>query len=205
MPAGSMAWRMVVGLGNPGREYERTPHNVGFRVVESLAVQGACAWRKSWRFSARVAEWRREGVSLLLVQPMTFMNASGQAVEPMLRKRGWKAEQLIVVLDDADLALGSLRIRPRGSAGGHRGLQSLVERLGTDEIVRVRIGVGRRSGRELVDHVLSPFSRDEEAVAREAVDSAVAAVLQISDQGVEWAMNRLNRTVKSSENEGAVG
>lgn len=194
---------MVVGLGNPGREYERTPHNVGFRVVDLLAERGGCGWRKSWRFPARVAEWRREGAPLLLVQPTTFMNASGQAVEPMLRKRGWKAEQVIVVLDDADLELGSLRIRPRGSAGGHRGLQSLVDRLGTDAMVRVRIGVGRRAGRELADHVLSPFSRDEEAAAREAVKSAADAVLEIADQGVEWAMNRWNRTVKSSENEGA--
>lgn len=201
----STVWRMVVGLGNPGREYERTPHNVGFRVVENLAARGECAWRKSWRFPARVAEWRREEGPLLLVQPTTFMNASGQAVEPMLRKLGWKAEQLIVVLDDADLALGSLRIRPRGSAGGHRGLQSLVDRLGTDGMIRVRIGVGRRSGRELADHVLSPFSREEETMAREAVDAAAEAVLQIADQGVEWAMNRLNRTVKSPGNEGAVG
>jgi PTH1 family peptidyl-tRNA hydrolase len=197
-----MEWRMVVGLGNPGSEYARTPHNVGFSVVERLAEQGGCAWRRSWRFPAHVAEWRREEGPLLLVRPTTFMNASGQAVEPMLRKRGWKAGQLIVVLDDADLELGSLRIRPKGSAGGHRGLQSLVDRLGTDDIVRVRVGVGRQAGAGLADHVLSPFRREEWPVAQKAVETAAEAVLGIADRGVDWAMNRLNRTVKNRENEG---
>jgi len=197
-----MEWRMVVGLGNPGSKYERTPHNIGFMVVARLATLGSCDWHRSWRFPAHTAEWRREAISLLLVRPATYMNASGQAVAPMLRKRGWTAGQLIVVLDDADLPLGSLRIRPQGSAGGHRGLQSVIDQMGTEAIARVRIGVGRQAGTGLADHVLAPFGGAEWPDVQTAIGDAAAAVLLIAEEGVDRTMNRFNRTVKTKKNEG---
>ncbi|MDZ4199471.1 MAG: aminoacyl-tRNA hydrolase [Kiritimatiellia bacterium] len=191
-----MDWRLVVGLGNPGRRYERTPHNAGFMAVDRMAESGGCVWRRSWRFPAHLADWPRERVSLALVKPATFMNASGDAVAPLLRKRGWDPKNVIVVLDDADLPIGSIRVRPRGSSGGHRGLQSVIERLGTDEFARVRIGVGRKAETGLIEQVLRPFGPGEWAAVREAIGTAADAVIALADEGVEKTMNRFNRTTK---------
>lgn len=189
-----MDWRMVVGLGNPGRRYERTPHNAGFLALDRIAERGGAEWRSGWRFPARVAEWRRELVRLVLVKPTTYMNASGNAVAPLLRMRGGTPDRVIVVLDDADLPPGALRIRSAGSAGGHRGLRSVLDRLGTEAVPRIRIGIGRQPGAGLVEHVLSPFGREEWAAVRRAVDLAAEAVVVASEEGVEQAMNRFNRT-----------
>lgn len=190
-----MDGRMVVGLGNPGRRYEQTPHNAGFLVVDRLAEKAGIAWRRSWRVSAHCAAWNRAEGVLLLVKPATFMNASGNAVEPLLRKRGWTADRVIVVLDDADLPLGSIRVRSGGGAGGHRGLQSVLERLGTNAVARVRIGIGRQSGVDLVEQVLAPFGPAEWELAGKTMDLAAEAVISIADCGVEKTMNRFNQTI----------
>lgn len=185
--------KLVVGLGNPGREYERTPHNVGFLVVEALAARLDCRLKSSWRFKARTGTAEYAGQPVLLAEPQTFMNASGQAVAALVNYRKLTAADVVVVVDDADLPLGSLRVRKQGGSGGHRGLASITASLGTDGYGRVRIGIGRGEGRrDLIDHVLSPFTTAEwetvEAVTAEAADAVLCSV----EQGLDAAMNRYN-------------
>jgi PTH1 family peptidyl-tRNA hydrolase len=188
---------LVAGLGNPGRAYERTPHNIGFAVVDLIAERLDCRMRESLRVSARVARTAWAGVPLVLVEPLTFMNASGEAVGPLMRRHGVTADDLIVVLDDADLSLGRIRIRPQGSAGGHRGLASIIEAVGTAAFPRVRVGIGRRGDEEnaLVGHVLTPFDAESRSAASAAVARAAEAVLWLVEHGVESAMNRFNGTL----------
>jgi len=135
--------KVIAGLGNPGREYAQTPHNVGFDVVVMLAERLQAEWRNSRRFQARTARATFAGCECLLVQPQTFMNLSGTSVAAVLRYHGGCPADLVVVLDDADLPLGRLRIRKSGSSGGHRGLASVIDVLGGGDFARVRLGVGR--------------------------------------------------------------
>ena len=185
--------KVIAGLGNPGAEYEHTPHNVGFDVVALLAGRLAGEWRRSTRFQARLARVDRAGESWLLVQPQTFMNLSGSSVAPVLRYHGCGPEDLVVVLDDADLPLGRLRIRPVGGSGGHRGLASVIDALGTDSFARVRLGVGRDdAGGGLVDFVLGSFDAVRLVHARKMMETAADAVLCLAETGVAEAMNRFN-------------
>ena len=184
---------LVAGLGNPGKKYDGTRHNVGFAVVEELARRENCAFRRSWRFPADWVEVRDESASLLLCKPRTFMNRSGQAIGPILRKKGVALAELIVIVDDTELPCGRIRIRKKGSAGGHNGLKSICAALGTDQFGRVRVGVGGRPGdRAMIDHVLSGFAPDEKKVVDEAVGRAADAVRDIIKLGFEKAMNRYN-------------
>ena len=185
---------MIVGLGNPGREYGRTPHNAGHLVVDELAARCGVAFRKLRSFDAEVAEASPpEGGALLLVKPLTFMNASGAAVVPLLRYRGALASGLLVVADDADLDAGVLRLRPGGGSGGHRGLASVIENLGHQEFARLRIGIGRSAAApDLVEQVLRPLDAEAWAAMREAVGRAADAAACWHAQGVETAMNRFN-------------
>jgi PTH1 family peptidyl-tRNA hydrolase len=141
--------KLIAGLGNPGESYANTPHNVGFDVVDVLAQRLEAGWKNSSGFHARVARAVYAGETLMLVKPQTFMNLSGTSVAPLLRYYGGEPKDLTVVLDDADLPLGRLRIRAGGSSGGHRGLVSLIESLGTEAFPRVRLGVGREEQRDL--------------------------------------------------------
>ena len=185
---------MVVGLGNPGRKYERTRHNVGFEVVDELARRFAGRFRSGWLSSAETTKVQTDGgQDLLLVKPQTYMNLSGHAVAPLARKRGLTPPDVIVVVDDAELPSGKLRIRARGSAGGHNGLKSLIQDLGSDDFIRVRVGVGRKDpGSDLAEHVLSPFSREDRRLIDEAVGRAADAVLCILNESVDAAMNKFN-------------
>lgn len=184
---------LVAGLGNPGKKYEGTRHNVGFAVVEELARRSGAAFRRSWRFPAQLSEVREPAAALLLCKPRTFMNRSGQAVGPILRKKGVALAELIVIVDDTELPCGRIRIRKKGSAGGHNGLKSIIAALGTEDFGRIRIGVGGRPGdRAMVDHVLSGFSPDERQVIDDAVGRAADAVWEITKTGFEIAMNRYN-------------
>ena len=195
--------KLVAGLGNPGKRYEQTRHNVGFDVVEELARRGDAEFKKGWLSSAHTAKMRvGEAGEWLLVKPQTFMNRSGAAVAALIRKKGWSPAELVVVLDDADLGVGRLRIRKKGSAGGHNGLKSVIQELGTDEFVRVRVGIGRQAGAEMVDHVLSRFEGDERSAMREAVNRAADAIQCMEREGVDVAMNRYNpdqNVIKSTE------
>jgi PTH1 family peptidyl-tRNA hydrolase len=185
--------KLVVGLGNPGREYERTPHNIGFAVVEELARRWGCALRRSLRVSVRSGSADAGTLRVLLAQPLTFMNASGDAVGRLMRQKGVEAPDLVVVLDDADLPLGRIRIRPKGGTGGHRGLASVVAAIGTDAFTRVRVGIGRsQAADDLVRHVLTPFSLAEAPAAAAAVARAADAVTCVLADGVDAAMNRFN-------------
>jgi PTH1 family peptidyl-tRNA hydrolase len=183
--------KLVVGLGNPGRKYAGTRHNVGFDVVDMLAARHRLDW-ESAPAEAVMAKWRAAGV--LLIKPLTFMNLSGHAVGDLLRYFKIEMPDLLVIVDEAQLELGRLRARPNGSAGGHNGLKSLIEQLGTDEFARLRVGVGRGdSRRDLADHVLATFEADEREVVAETIARAADATETFVSEGIGQVMNRFNR------------
>jgi PTH1 family peptidyl-tRNA hydrolase len=183
--------KLIVGLGNPGRRYAGTRHNVGFEVLDAIAARYRLEW-ESAKADAVIAKWRAKGA--LLAKPVTFMNLSGHAVGELLRFYKIELPDLFVVVDDVNLELGRLRTRGGGSAGGHNGLKSLIAQLGTDEFSRLRIGVGRGDARrDLADHVLATFEPDERPIVAEAVARAAEAVELFIAEGVEPVMNRYNR------------
>ncbi|HJY87198.1 MAG TPA: aminoacyl-tRNA hydrolase [Candidatus Acidoferrales bacterium] len=187
--------RLIVGLGNPGPEYAWTPHNLGFLVVDRLAEAGRIRVERP-EARACIGRGQLAGKKVLLVKPQTFMNVSGLAVRELLGRFESDPAEMIAIYDDVALPWGYLRIRKRGSAGGHKGLKSLIGALGTDEFVRVRLGVRpEHPVGDLAAYVLSPMSRDQLEVAGEMVEQAAEAVGVILAEGVERAMNRFNRRV----------
>lgn len=191
--------RLVVGLGNPGREYAATRHNVGWRVVEKLAADAGARWQQAAKFDAEIAEARLAGRKIVLAKPVTFMNLSGRACVALLHWHKIAPEQMLVVTDDADLDVGRLRLRLKGSSGGHNGLKSIVELAGSEQFPRVRVGIGRPMRRSegvpenaLVDFVLSKFRKEEQVAADEAVVRAAAAVACAIERGMDAAMNEFN-------------
>ena len=186
--------KLGVGLGNPGRAYENTRHNAGWHVLDEFAKRRKAELRRSWRRPIQSTKTSLEGVGpLLLVKPLTFMNLSGDVLPALMRPAGMTAKDLIVVADDVNLPLGKLRIRARGSAGGHNGLKSVIERVGTEEFVRVRVGVGdKEDGKSLKEHVLERMPAEERQALSEAAARAADAVECILVQGVDSAMNRFN-------------
>jgi peptidyl-tRNA hydrolase, PTH1 family len=191
--------KLIVGLGNPGYQYHLTPHNLGFMAADRLAEDAGV------RFSAReaqaaVAATEMAGGPVLIAKPETFMNLSGLAVARLVERHGLGAEDLIVLVDEVELPLGAIRIRARGSAGGHNGLKSIIGVLGSDGFARVRMGVGPDEPVEdRVSYVLAPFrKRDLEAVA-EMVERAAEAVRVILGEGIQKAMNRFNRRASPPE------
>jgi peptidyl-tRNA hydrolase, PTH1 family len=191
--------KLIVGLGNPGREYQMTPHNLGFMALDRLAE--VCKTDFAQREArAIVASARLYGGQVVLVKPQTFMNLSGASVAGLLRNRGLSVEDLIVMVDDVDLPLGSLRIRRKGSAGGHNGLKSVIGALETDSFTRVRMGAGPESPiDDLVSYVLAPFRERDRGVVAEMIEQAVQAVGVILREGPEKAMNLFNRKVPAEE------
>jgi peptidyl-tRNA hydrolase, PTH1 family len=183
---------IVVGLGNPGRRYKGTRHNVGQEVVHHLADQLKVRFEDDgW---ARIARGRLERATVLLALPETFMNVSGQAVKDLLHRRRRHPEDLLVVYDDLDLSLGQLRFRPGNGAGGHKGVRSIIEEIGTGMFPRLRIGIGRPpAGVDPVEFVLQPFTPEERTRIDEAVAQAAEAVVAAATQGLPAAMNRYNR------------
>lgn len=189
--------RVVVGLGNPGEEYASTRHNAGFFVCDRLASRAGVSFSRA-PYPAQVARLRIKNVVLHLVKPMTYMNLCGQVVGSLRAEWPDLPEILMIVLDDADLPLGKLRIRPAGSSGGHRGLGSMIDALGTDRVARLRIGVGR-SRSDLKEHVLAPFTRDELPVVTAAVERAADAATRWALEGIERCMNEFNREPPETE------
>jgi PTH1 family peptidyl-tRNA hydrolase len=183
--------KLVIGLGNPGRKYEGTRHNVGFEVLDVLAGRHRLEWEAA-PADAVIAKWR--AASVLLAKPLTFMNLSGAAIGELLRFYKIEVADSLVVLDDINLDLGRLRARPSGSAGGHNGLKSIISTFGSEEFARLRIGVGRGDARrDLADHVLAKFDPEERIDVAEAVGRAAdAAELFVSD-GIVAVINRFNR------------
>jgi PTH1 family peptidyl-tRNA hydrolase len=197
-------WSLIVGLGNPGERYARTRHNAGFLVVDELAGRLGAAWETAGRFSALVARGEHSGRRLLLAKPQTFMNASGEAVGGLVQFYQLPVSRLLVVVDDADLPLGTLRLRPGGGSGGHHGLESIMDHLGgRREFARQRIGIGRTQpeAREITGHVLGRFAEAEWPVMRKVLERSVGQIQRWSESGIETAMNEYNGVVNGSADE----
>lgn len=184
------ATKIVVGLGNPGRQYAQTRHNFGFFVVDELAKRTSAPSSRK-RMNAEISETRYGDDRLILVMPQTFMNASGVAVREIMRWYKATPEDVLVVVDDLDLPYGQIRLRARGSAGGHNGLKSIFKETGTQEIPRLRVGIGR-SGHHAIGHVLSKFSPEEQETLPRLIDEAADAVELWLRKGVLEAMNLIN-------------
>jgi PTH1 family peptidyl-tRNA hydrolase len=192
--------KLIVGLGNPGREYEHTRHNVGFQVAEELARRYAVTLKGQTKWKARAAKIGGIGDGVLLAEPTTFMNLSGWAVREIAGFHKLLPADVLVVVDDADLPLGRLRLRTGGSAGGHNGLKSVIQELGTMEFPRLRVGVGRQAG-ELKAHVLGRFSDDERAQIDAAVQRAADAAELFAKESILAAMNRYNAAPAADEDQ----
>jgi PTH1 family peptidyl-tRNA hydrolase len=186
--------KVIVGLGNPGREYEMTRHNIGFLVLDELARRLKVSFRRSWWSPVQTAKGRIGQEFVSLVKPQTFMNRSGRTVSPALRKAGGGTDNLLVVFDDVALSWGQLRVRAQGSAGGHNGVQSVMDALGNGAFGRIRIGIGLKPDSvSLSDYVLGPFSDAEKQNLKDVVRRAADAVEMVCTAGVEQAMNCFNR------------
>ena len=189
--------KLVVGLGNPGRPYAGTRHNVGFDVVDMLVERHRLDW-ESAPADALLAKWR--ATSVLLAKPLTFMNLSGPAIGDLLRFYKIDFPDLLIVVDDVNLELGRLRARPSGSAGGHNGLKSIIAAFGREDFARLRVGVGRGDNRrDLADHVLAKFDPEERTIVAETVGRAADATEQFIAEGIGPVMNRFNRKEDTEE------
>jgi len=192
---------LVVGLGNPGEEYEKTPHNLGFRVIDLLAERHAIRVnRKDSKALTGVGEI--SGRPVMLAKPQTYMNLSGTSVEPLMAKHSLAAEDLILVYDELDLLWGEMKIKPRGSAAGHHGMESVIGHLGTTDFVRIRLGIN--PGRKIEDgaeYLLSPIKRSHQEQAEELVSRGADAVASIIAEGVEKSMTKFNRRAQGSKTE----
>lgn len=184
--------KIIAGLGNPGSEYEKTKHNVGFMFIDALAEKlGVTDWKD--KFDAKIGEARMGTEKVLLVKPQTYMNESGQAIGPLMNFYKLDAEDLIVVHDDMDIPAGTIRIRKKGSAGGHNGIKSVLAHVGDEHFARVRIGIGRpMPGWTVVNHVLAPFVLEDVPKIDEAIKYLVPAVECIVTDDVDKAMNQYN-------------
>jgi PTH1 family peptidyl-tRNA hydrolase len=182
--------RLVAGLGNPGPEYAATRHNIGFIVVDQLAAQFGSVWQRSAKWDALSTKCG----AVLLVKPMSSMNRSGYPLFAVTQFYKIAPEEILVVLDDLSLSLGRLRLRLRGGSGGHNGLESIITQFGTEEIPRLRIGIGEAPREGSVDYVLSRFFDEEKPIVRSTIERAVEAVKCAIDNGLVSAMNTFNKS-----------
>jgi PTH1 family peptidyl-tRNA hydrolase len=187
-PVDDTVIRLIAGLGNPGQEYAATRHNIGFMVVDQLAAQFGSAWEKSTKWDALSAKCG----AVLLVKPLSFMNRSGYPVFAVAQFYKIEPQEILVVLDDFTLPLGRLRLRAGGGPGGHNGLESLIVQFGTEEIPRLRIGIGAAPRTGSVDYVLSRFFDEEKLIVRSTIERAVEALKCAIDNGLVSAMNTFN-------------
>jgi PTH1 family peptidyl-tRNA hydrolase len=183
--------KLVVGLGNPGNEYEKTRHNAGFEVTSALVSSLPGNFNRKEKFNSVYWEGRFRGRNIIVQHPHTFMNLSGKAVAALARKNEILPSEIIVVYDDMDLPLGKIRMRKNGSSAGHRGVESLIEELGSTKFPRLRIGIGRAQN-GTIDHVLSAFSEDEQMIFDKVVKTCVDALTLSLVRGVGNAMNKFN-------------
>src|SRR5215471_1671102 len=194
---------LVAGLGNPGEEYALSPHNLGFLTIDRLAERhGIRVTRKDSRALIGIGEI--DGRAVMLAKPQTYMNLSGDSLAPLMEKHGIELANVVVVYDELDLEWMAVRIKPKGSAAGHNGMKSVIQRLGTSEIVRLRLGI--HPGHKLssgADFVLAPVKRAQRKELEELVDYAADAVRSIIAEGVEKAMTKFNRRAQGSNTEEA--
>ena len=184
--------KLIVGLGNPGPTYTPNRHNVGFQCLDEFARRHGIAFTRRLRL-ALVGDGQVAGVPVTLAKPRTFMNLSGQAVTSLLHRLRLPLSDLIVVYDDMDLPVGQIRLRPSGGTGGHKGMQSIVRAVGSQEFPRIRVGVGRPPNGDAIAYVLSNFRPEERPLIEEARQRVAEALLVILEEGLEPAMNRFNR------------
>jgi peptidyl-tRNA hydrolase, PTH1 family len=183
---------LIVGLGNPGKEYANTRHNVGFMTLDALARKYGLSFGKKEK-KADTASGMIAGRKVLLAKPQTYMNLSGEAVRGLMDFYKIPRENLLVISDDLDIPLGTLRLRPGGSAGGQRGLKSIIQHIGSQEFNRVRFGIGRPPGKmDPSDYVLQAFKGDDEILAQEVIDRAIKAIETWLTEGMDEAMNKHN-------------
>ncbi len=188
---------IIAGLGNPGKEYENTRHNAGFNVIDKIADKAGISVSEK-KHKGLIGKGVFAGEKVVLLKPQTYMNLSGESIRAAIDYYKLDAtSELIVISDDIDLDVGQLRIRPKGSAGGHNGLKNIIQNLGTEEFIRIRIGVGaKRAGGDLVSHVLGKIDKSDQEIFEEVLENAVHAIETIMSEGTETAMNRFNTKKK---------
>ena len=183
--------KVIVGLGNPGAQYANTPHSVGFEVVDAIVAELGLEWETKKAFSCLMAKGVFAGVPVLLVKPQTYMNLSGDSVAPVVKYHNATPADLIVVQDDIDIPLGRLRIRKNGSCGGHNGIRNIIERLGSQSFIRLKVGVGKDKS-NVIGHVLGKFDPASRTTVDKVVSASVQAVASILRDGADKAMNVFN-------------
>ena len=193
---------LIVGLGNPGREYANTRHNIGFMAVDRLAEHWRAGWKAEKKFQSRLARVDENGRRCLLCEPQTYMNLSGEAVSAVMNFYRLTPERLLIVVDDADLPFGEIRMRAGGSSGGHHGLESIEAHLGTRQYPRLRIGIGREAGatREITGYVLGAFRAVEAKLLDQVLTRARDQIECWRDEGIGKAMSRYNGKIHLDEN-----
>jgi PTH1 family peptidyl-tRNA hydrolase len=187
-------FQLIVGLGNPGRQYEDTRHNVGFMVMDRLATATGAAFQSVPKWQSHLAKIPGDGTMLL--KPQTFMNLSGRALQQILSFHKWSPEMILVIYDDVSLPLGTLRFREKGSAGGHNGIKSIIQHLHTDAFPRLKVGIGGSQPGEMVGHVLGKFAPDERPMLENTLATALGAVQLARSQGLAAAANRYHTLTK---------
>ena len=193
--------RLIAGLGNPGIKYTGNRHNIGFMCVDRFAHDNNLSFTRS-NSRAKIAEGRIAGHDIVIAKPQTFMNNSGESVGRLVRKFKVKFDNLIIVHDDLDLPLGKIRIRLGGSSGGHKGINSIVQHIGNQEFIRVRVGIGRPNGQEthengeddVINHVLGDFTAEEKTIMQEVIPCVSEALQCLLTDGLTEAMNKYNGT-----------
>ncbi|NWF51970.1 MAG: aminoacyl-tRNA hydrolase [Nitrospirae bacterium] len=181
---------VVFGLGNPGKKYLRTRHNIGFMVVEEVAKKYHVDLKKKEKY--RIGKGFIDGHEVILIEPLLYMNRSGSVVKEILDKFNIPLERILVIYDDLDMDTGRLRIRNKGSSGGHKGIESIIDSISSKDFLRLKIGIGRDRDIKPEDYVLRKFKRDEVSVIKRAMEKASEALVSILTEGVERAMNRFN-------------
>jgi len=191
---------IIAGLGNPGKDYENTRHNIGYMTIDNFAGKYGISFSEK-KFHSVVGKGVVEGQKVILIKPLTYMNLSGEAIrEACDYFKIDPEEELIVLYDDISLPVGQLRIRPKGSAGGHNGIKNIISHLGTEIFKRIKIGVGEKPSRmDLADYVLGHFSKEDMELEKEACEKAAEAILMMMEGKTEEAMNRFNRKVSQEE------
>ena len=186
-----MNMKIIVGLGNPGAQYANTPHSVGFEAVDAIAASVGATWEEKRQFKCLLARGTFAGQPVMLVKPQTYMNLSGESVAPVVKYHNSTAADLLVIQDDIDLPVGRMRVRKNGSCGGHNGIRNIIERLGTQDFARLKLGVGKDKS-DVIGHVLGKFDPTTRKTMDLVVAEAVKAAEAILRQGPDRAMNAYN-------------